>query len=222
MNDNIYVLYDNNIENEDSLLKFSKILIAAKFEASKIMYVTLDEYISHIESTNSFYPFVIAINQTYKTINQIYSNRLNVPIFDFFSREFSNQNLVLYGLLFSVSSLYEPAYKKFAWSFVQKFYSKVIDFEINSDQKISCDYLSDQVAEEVVQETSIKEEPQEIIEEVILKVEPTETFVEENSTENITYSALLEYYNNTKHFLDLFSTIQKETKRIELLLDEKI
>ena len=71
MNNNIYVIYDNTIETPDSLEKFKNILVLAGFTSDKIVNMSSDEYLTYLENNNfSFHNFVIAINQTYKIINQ--------------------------------------------------------------------------------------------------------------------------------------------------------
>lgn len=218
MNKNIYILYDNKIETTESLEKFKKILVLAGFKDIDIQSISLDEY-NEILIENNFYNFVIAINQTYKQINQIYSEKLDVPIFDFFSKEYINKekNLVLYGLLFSVSSIYETAYKKFSWSVVQKFfsdYSKIINQQ--SDPSETCDYLSNDSyvsINEVEKEIDI----QDVINTSVIYEEPeylSET-LQATPREELSYEELLSFYINAKNLISQFNKVQEQIRLIE-------
>lgn len=224
MNNNIYILYDNKIETTESLERFKKILVLAGFKDTVINSVSLDEYTTILKENNyNFYNFVIAINQTYKQINQVYSDKLNVPIFDFFSKEYTNtdKNIVLYGLLFSVSAIYEPAYKKFSWSVVQKFftdYSEIVNQEQSTEE--NCDYLSNEP--EVQEITLIDHEPQETLQEIVHTVESTsleeqseETFQAVHKEEKLSYDELLSFYVNTKNLISQFNKVQDQLKLIE-------
>lgn len=219
MDKNIYILYDPLIEDKESLQKFNKILVLAGFKEEQLVTLSQDKYLEYLSNEqNPFYNFVIAINQTYKTINQIYSQRLDIPIFEFFSKEFvsNSKDLVLFGLLFSVKAIYEPAYKKFSWGVVQKFYTEVNNKlnNVESDEP-ECDYFdnpADKVLEKVVEKVVLEE----------VKVEPV---IEEKITttivENVLHKdadeinkKLLDFFNKTSGFFKMYSEIQND---IEIL-----
>ena len=234
MDKNVYVLYDNKIETTESLEKFKKILVLAGFEDAVIKPVSSEEYNNIlVENNYNFYNFVIAINQTYKQINQIYSDKLNVPIFDFFSKEYTNRekSLVLYGLLFSISSIYEPAYKKFSWSVVQKFFTDYSDTINQTNTEEDCDYLSNdtpvsnkvenifevQPTTEVIDEDTTEES--EIVSSVEISIEQTphvsETFQAVHQEEELSYEELVSFYINTKSLISQFNKVQDQIRIIE-------
>lgn len=229
MNDTIYILYDHEKENTESLDEFIKILELAKFDLNKIQPITLDNYIKELnENGFNFHNFVLCINQTYKSINTIYSDKLNVPIFDFFSKEFSDtsKKLVLFGLLFDIKTIYQPAYKRYGWDFILKFKTEYLNI-INNIQKeddIYCDYLNDAPAPSIkVPKTEL-----EIIKPVVTTVEEIspeyvqETPITENTPQalSLSYEELLSFYNNTKNLINLYNTIQNQISLFESLKDE--
>lgn len=217
MNNNIYVIYDSTIENPDSLDKFKNILVLAGFDSNKIVNMSSDEYIHYLENNNfSFHNFVIAINQTYKIINQTYSEKLDVPIFDFFNKEFvsSKYELVLFGILFSIASIYEPAYKKFSWGVIQRFFIEYTKFLNNNEsEEIDCDYL-DPPQEVLVKET--------IVETVALAVEEKEVndVSEQIVEKTLSYEELLAFYNNAQELISKFNLVQEQLKHIGSLRNE--
>lgn len=222
MNNNIYILYDDKIETTESLEKFKKILVLAGFKDTDILSVSLDQYNNIlVENNYNFYNFVIAINQTYKQINQIYSEKLDVPIFDFFSKEYVNKekNLVLYGLLFSVSSIYEPAYKKFSWSVVQKFFTDYLNIiNQNIDLSESCDYLSNNT-QVTSQNTNDQNEIDyhDVVSTSVIPEEPaylSENFQATNE-EELSYEELLSFYINAKNLISQFNKVQEQIRLIE-------
>ncbi len=220
MNNNIYVIYDNTIETPDSLEKFKKILVLAGFTSDKIVNISSDEYLTYLENNNfSFHNFVIAINQTYKIINQIYSERLDIPIFDFFNKEFvsTKHELVLFGILFSISSIYEPAYKKFSWGVIQRFFVEYNNFLTNNEpEQLDCDYLDP--PQEIVAEQPLKEVE---VEAVALVVEETVDDAPEQVVEKtLSYEELLTFYNNAQELISKFNLVQEQLKHIGSLRNE--
>lgn len=221
MNNNIYVIYDNTIETPDSLEKFKKILVLAGFTSDKIVNMSSDEYLTYLENNNfSFHNFVIAINQTYKIINQIYSERLDIPIFDFFNKEFvsTKHELVLFGILFSISSIYEPAYKKFSWGVIQRFFIEYNNFLSNNEpDQLDCDYLDP--PQEIVAEQPSKEV---IVETVALVVEesPVDDIPEQVVEKTLSYDELLAFYNNAQELISKFNLVQEQLKHIGSLRNE--
>lgn len=218
MSNDLYVLYDSSVENEESLDKFNVILKHAGFSESKIKHISLEDYIIYLEANEfKFHPCMVCINQTYKKINMIYSEKLEVPIFDFFSKEYVNKeaNIILYGILFSVSSIYEPAYKKFAWSVVQKLYA---DYKQLNPTTVS-DLAQ---AEYLVENTAVEETPphQDVVQTETLVPEPVTQLVTEvpslsSDKEAPSYEELLAFYENTKTLIAQFNLIQQQTKLLE-------
>jgi len=214
MSNNIFVLYDSEIETEISLSKFNKILILAGIPEDKIKHISLTEYTEYLTNNDyKFYPYVIAINQTFKIINQLYSEKLSIPIFDFFTKEFSNKknNLILFGLLFSVNSMYETAYKKYAWTFIQKFTKEYENFNKDNVEELDCDYLDSDVSFHSIteEETIVTENTNPIIEEEHSIEIQTEIIESE-----LSYEFLLNFYNNNKELFKYFNLIQDQLKSI--------
>lgn len=216
MSNNVFVLYDSKIETEISLNKFDKILVLAGIPENKIKHISLTEYNQYLIDNNfNFHSYIIAINQTYKEINQIYSEKLNIPIFDFFTKEFSTKknNLILFGLLFSVNSIHEPAYKKYSWIFIQKFVKEYQEFIKDTEVVEDYDYL-DNVPTETVQTVElVSEETQEEI------VEPTVEIVDEKQEiiieSDLSYEFLLDFYKNNIELFKYFNLIQQQLKSID-------
>lgn len=211
MSNNIFVLYDPEIETETSLSKFNKILVLAGIPEEKIQHISLEEYTNYLTTNNfNFHSYVIAINQTYKNINQIYSEKLSIPIFDFFSKEFSNQknNLILFGLLFSVDTMYEVSHKKYAWVFIQKFVKEYLSFIKEENQEIiDCDYLDNDVSPKTLHEESVIETKSE---ELSSETVTQHVIVEQE----LSYDFLLDFYNNNKELFKYFNLIQNQLKSI--------
>ena len=217
MSNTVYILYDHTIENEESLDKFKVILKHAGFKEELLKTISLQDYQEYLENNDfKFYSNMICINQTFKIINQIYSEKLDIPIFDFFSKEYVNEqdNIILYGLLYSVSSIYEVAYKKYAWSVVQKFYN---DYKLLNKDSITIQE-EEHVTEHV--EESFKEDEETIQTEQIQVSDTQEkqSMIIENEHQP-SYEELLSFYKNTKKLLSQFSLIQQQTKSLEFLLN---
>lgn len=220
--DNIYILYDSAIENLESLEKFKLILGHAGFNPTSLICKSIEEYLTELSENKPFYNYMICLNQTYKQINQVYSEKLDVPIFDFFSKEYvhNTKKLVLYGLLLSVEAIHEVAYKKYAWSVVQKFHKEVSELSqgILDIENDPCDYLNEPVEKNT--DIPVIVEPQ--------VSSPTEELVSCNNVVDIvsppllhpplspSYEELLSFYNNTKVFINTFQNLQAQLKSIEV------
>ncbi len=207
MDDIIYILYDSTIENEESLSKFLEILGKAKYDLSKVQTISFDSYLSHLESNDfSFSNFVLCLNQTYKKINSYYSEKLNVPIFDFFSKEYINnkKQILLFGLLFNIDTIYQEAYKRYAWNFINKFHEQYLEKVKDIKEDVveeDFEYLDNYVVEKQSESISIESK------------ETTKELVKEEIKDNsLSYSELLEFYNNASVLFKQFNLIQNQLK----------
>lgn len=235
MTKDLYILYDPSIENSDSLSELDKILVLAGFDLSNIKHITLEDYKEELIKNNyKFFHSVLAVNNTYKEINVIYSEKLDIPLFDFFSKEYVNydKKIALYGLLFSISTIFLKTHKKYSWGVINKFkedYDKLIQ-EI-PDTNPTCDYLETkepvveesiktstesaiELVEEIKQEVIVAEQVSEETSEIASK-ELVEVVVEQ-SDNKLSYEYLLTFYNETKEFIKLFKILEHKVVENEI------
>ena len=76
----IYLVYNSEIETERSLSKFKDVMVKAGFELNLIAPIDQDAYEALLET--KIPNFAICLNQTYKDINITYSDKLDIPIKD--------------------------------------------------------------------------------------------------------------------------------------------
>ena len=233
LRDRLYLVYDANIETEDSLHRLTdKVIKAAGFDLDLIKTVPLEVVTEMLE--NDILPtYLICINQTFKDLNAIYSDKLEVPVYEFFSKEYINDSIgiCMSGLLLNVDSIFEEAYKRYAWNIIKKFkttfdeqYSKFQ--EDTKKEKL----ITTEVVEDLTENTElpsylnmveIEETPEvtEVKEEVVVKKEIQPTTIPSQKTQMLDdqTETLL---NNIKLFFNLFDTIKKDLKVFERKVNE--
>ena len=216
--DKLYLVYDSKIETEDSLnLLLNKVIKSAGFDLSLIKTIPVETVEEMIEN-NILPTYLICINQTFKDLNAIYSDRLEVPIYEFFSKEYSNESLgiIMTGILLDVNSIFEDAYKRYSWNVIKKFkigFDEIFDkFNTNKTQETST--IQKEIIEDPSEITEIpsylnmnveEKEDETVKEEVTTPVKPSHT-VDENTVNLL---------NNIKLLFNLLETIKKDIKTFE-------
>lgn len=208
MSNTIYLVYDPKIETKESLKRFIDIMVKADLDSKSISPIVEDDFSKLLEK--SVPNFAICLNKTYKEFNTVYSDKLDVPIFEFFSKEFvsSEYKICLSGILLDIDSVFKSEYKRYAWNVLLNFaknYNKyksqeeivltvVPDF--SEEPEIHCDYL---------------EEPSYLSEERNSYLEVTQVKTEsfENNDE------FKSFYLNVKQLISQFNIVQDQLKLIE-------
>lgn len=209
LNNKIHIVYDSHLEDEESLDKFKFIMSKAGFKLEDLVTIDVNDLLVMLEK-GEIPSHTICINKTYRSINVEYSDLLDVPIYDFFSKEYCNdeKQITLFGLLLDIKTMHEPAYKKYAWSVVNKFYTEYSKFSAPKD--IPSQDKEEVVVEEV--ETVTLEPHKTEVEEEILEVIPESVTVEAapetTAQQELSYEDLLRFYNT---FQSLITQLQLPT-----------
>lgn len=161
MDNSLYVVHSS--ETEEQLDKFKVVLQKAGF--TDIKYILEKDYLISLE--NKIIPnFTLCIQRTYRKVNSIYSNVIDVPIHEFFSKEYVNkkESLCLSGLPFSISEIFNDQYKRYAWNIIctlYKNYSSMVTVEDTISQEDTL--KQDKPFEEIIhKEPNVIEEPKDI------------------------------------------------------------
>lgn len=202
MDTNIYVVYDSKKETEESLQKFIEVMHKADFPENKIVTLSDTEFDQFIER-KELLPFVLCLNSTFKTYCVKYSDILNIPVFEFFSKEYFNvdKSIFVSGILLNIDSIFQPSYKKYAWSVLQKFYTQYS--EVIQSLPTSEEILID--LEDVVE--TIEEDVVEVAESLA-----SETVVDEAKEINFDTAELKEFYFQVKDLINQFNIVQEKIK----------
>ena len=222
----IYLVYNSEIETERSLSKFKDVMVKAGFELNLIAPIDQDAYEALLET--KIPNFAICLNQTYKDINITYSDKLDIPIFEFFSKEFisKEKNILLSGILLNIDDIFKPAYKRYAWTVITNFFKYYTTFvdnlqyipEQESDDKIDeifCEYLDDApvvspVKEIKTEELVVAKDVMTDVRDVVVSSEPIQ------SGEDLKI-----FYFNVKQLISQFNVVQDQLKLIEKKFSDK-
>ena len=107
MNNNIYIIYDPEKENENSLNDFKQVMVKAGYPLTKIVTLSSIEFDEYIER-KEILPFVLCLNATFKDYCIKYSDILEVPVFEFFSKDYHDisKNIHIAGILLDVKDIF--------------------------------------------------------------------------------------------------------------------
>lgn len=133
MDNSLYVVHSS--ETEEQLNKFKVVLEKAGF--TDITYILEKDYLQSLE--NKIIPnFTLCIQRTYRKVNSVYSNVIDVPIHEFFSKEYVNKDecLCLSGLPFSISEIFNDQYKRYAWNIICNLYKNYSSMVVNTDTEV--------------------------------------------------------------------------------------
>ena len=130
LRDKLYIVYDSKVETEESLNKFiTKVIEPVKIDSNHVKTVTL-EVVERMAENNILPAYCLGLNQTYKDLQVLYSNSIDTPIYDFYTKEFVQTDLkvCLSGILLDIDSVFEDAYKRYSWNIVKKLASNYAQF----------------------------------------------------------------------------------------------
>lgn len=211
MSKNIYLVYDAKIENNTTINKLLTVLDKAGFDVlDTVVPIAAPDFAELLEK--ELPNFAICLNKTFKDFSITYSDKLEVPIFEFFSKEYLNKEkkICIAGLLLNIDDIFETAYKRYSWTVLTKFLENynelsivtevtppnpvedviVIDEE-EFEPDIFCEYL-DNNPREVVEETNrgaaqdiLQEISQEVESEVVVEVDTKTLSTENNESDNV-------------------------------------
>lgn len=204
MNNNIYIIYDPEKENEKSLNDFKQVMIKAGYPLDKIITLSsiqFDEYMERKE----ILPFVLCLNSTFKDYCIKYSDILEVPVFEFFSKDYHDvsKNIHIAGILLDIKDIFQISYKRYAWKILTEFYNFYKDSLIEQEDTPTVD--------ETVKECS------PCIVEVYEEIEKSEI----SSSEIINDIAvpetvnLKEFYLNVKNLMNQMNIVQEQIKHLD-------
>ncbi len=170
LRDKLYIVYDSKVETEESLNKFiTKVIEPVKIDSNHVKTVTL-EVVERMAENNILPAYCLGLNQTYKDLQVLYSNSIDTPIYDFYTKEFVQTDLkvCLSGILLDIDSVFEDAYKRYSWNIVKKLASNYAQF--SSEDRVTIEqneeipsYLNMGPLEEVEKEVVKKPISEEVV-----------------------------------------------------------
>lgn len=170
LRDKLYIVYDSKVETEESLNKFiTKVIEPVKIDSNHVKTVTL-EVVERMAENNILPAYCLGLNQTYKDLQVLYSNSIDTPIYDFYTKEFVQTDLkvCLSGILLDIDSVFEDAYKRYSWNIVKKLASNYAQF--SSEDRVTIEqneeipsYLNMRPLEEVEKEVVKKPISEEVV-----------------------------------------------------------
>lgn len=242
MSKNIYLVYDAKIENNTTINKLLTVLDKAGYDVlDTVVPIAAPDFEELLEK--EIPNFAICLNKTFKDFSITYSDKLDVPIFEFFSKEYLNKEkkICIAGLLLNIDDVFETAYKRYSWTVLTKFLEnyndlsavvaevpveEIIEEEIEEPEPdIFCEYLDNHVPEVVEKPNDsvqdiLRDHDEKVVSEVVSEVE-TETLqassevVEIGSIESISEESFKEFYFNVKQLISQFNLVQNQLKQIE-------
>ena len=203
MNNNIYIIYDPEKENENSLNDFKQVMVKAGYPLTKIVTLSSIEFDEYIER-KEILPFVLCLNATFKYYCIKYSDILEVPVFEFFSKDYHDvsKNIHIAGILLDIKDIFQVSYKRYAWKILTEFYNFYKD---SLDVKEDISTVDETVKECVLEEVAVIEEIQEAVvsEETVTDIVIPETV------------NLKEFYLNVKNLMNQMNIVQEQIKHLD-------
>lgn len=218
MDINIYVVYDSEIETEESVNRFISVMEKAQYPIDKIIPMSNIQFNEYIDN-KQILPFVICLNSTFKTYCIKYSDILNVPVLEFFSKDYYNseKNVYLAGILLNIESIFQASYKKYAWtvlkSFLKVYLSTLENLKDNSvaeDATKALVEIQEEKADQIVEEILVKESKKAADELVIQTTQNNEI----DSVKEINFDPenLKDFYFQVKTLINQFNIVQEQIK----------
>jgi hypothetical protein len=211
MNNNIYVVYDSEKETKESLDNFKQVMIKAEYPSDKIIALSTTEFDEYIER-KEILSFVLCLNTTFKDYCIKYSDILEVPVFEFFSKDYhdTSKNIHIAGILLDVKDIFQVSYKRYAWKVLTEFYKyykqAVLDKQVVLDMQEDISTVDDTVKECSLEEVVVFSEVKEVemVEETI------------SSSEEITDEVDLKaFYLNVKNLMSQMNIVQAQIKYLD-------
>lgn len=242
MSKNIYLVYDANIETTESINKLLQVLDKAGYDVLDTVLPITSESFKELLDTET--PnFAICLNKTFKDFSITYSDKLEVPIFEFFSKEYLNKDLKIYiaGLLLNIDDIFNVAYKRYAWDVLNKFlkhYNEIITLmdaplvkevveevaeastisteivEEDEPEELICDYLDDPAYKPEPRVVKPVVTPTPVVESIVAEDATTESFAVVEA-ETVVDESLKDFYLNVKQLISQFNLVQDQLKQIE-------
>ncbi len=214
----IYLIYRAERETEqEDLNKFINVMGLAGFDPLLIKLVSYEEYLNILDT--EIPSFAIAINDTYKDLSGVYSDKLKVSVFDFFSKEYIDidNQVFLTGIVINSKDIFNPIYKKYVWNNFKKFYQTYLEFSSKSSGEIiNNDEVAD-TSEVVIDDNS----PEDKLELNLVVVEQDSLEESKSITVETLEMDLESFYLDVKKLVDQFNIVQEKIKHIELRRNEK-
>lgn len=204
MNNNIYIIYDPEKEKENSLNDFKQVMVKAGYPLTKIITLSSIEFDEYIER-KEILPFVLCLNTTFKDYCIKYSDILEVPVFEFFSKDYHDvaKNIHIAGILLDIKDIFQVSYKRYAWKILTEFYNF---YKISLDNQESISTVDETVKECILEE--VVDSSEKIQESVVSEETVTDIVIPETIN-------LKEFYLNVKNLMTQMNIVQEQIKHLD-------
>lgn len=204
MNNNIYIIYDPEKEKENSLNDFKQVMVKAGYPLTKIITLSSIEFDEYIER-KEILPFVLCLNTTFKDYCIKYSDILEVPVFEFFSKDYHDvaKNIHIAGILLDIKDIFQVSYKRYAWKILTEFYNF---YKGSLDVKEDISTVDETVKECILEE--VVDSSEKIQESVVSEETVTDIVIPETIN-------LKEFYLNVKNLMAQMNIVQEQIKHLD-------
>lgn len=204
MNNNIYIIYDPEKEKENSLNDFKQVMVKAGYPLTKIITLSSIEFDEYIER-KEILPFVLCLNTTFKDYCIKYSDILEVPVFEFFSKDYHDvaKNIHIAGILLDIKDIFQVSYKRYAWKILTEFYNF---YKGSLDVKEDISTVDETVKECILEE--VVDSSEKIQESVVSEETVTDIVIPETIN-------LKEFYLNVKNLMTQMNIVQEQIKHLD-------
>lgn len=204
MNNNIYIIYDPEKEKENSLNDFKQVMVKVGYPLTKIITLSSIEFDEYIER-KEILPFVLCLNTTFKDYCIKYSDILEVPVFEFFSKDYHDvaKNIHIAGILLDIKDIFQVSYKRYAWKILTEFYNF---YKGSLDVKEDISTVDETVKECILEE--VVDSSEKIQESVVSEETVTDIVIPETIN-------LKEFYLNVKNLMTQMNIVQEQIKHLD-------
>lgn len=204
----VYLIYDASIENTESITQFISVLEKAGFSKENIIPINEEDYQLFIDKNLPNYS--ICLNQTFKNIFPVFSEKLEVPVFEFFNKQYIDETnkILLTGIILNIADIFKPEYKRYAWDLIVSFYKYYEQWLPEDSFQVIEQDLPDYLGITITED---QQPSKDVIQESIVNAVPS---IVEN---NLDYKS---FYMNVKQLISQFNIVQEQLKNIEIQLSE--